>query len=103
MIIGLTAASIGVVSFAVLAATAVVDRGRVASGCGGTCTDGDRFTADALGIAANVAAGVALVGAVLSLVGIAIHGRPEDDEPAEREEEITVSFSPTGVVVTGSF
>ena len=50
-----------------------------------------------------MSAGVALVGAALSLIGIAVMGRPEDDEPAEREEEITVSVSPAGLLVSGTF
>jgi hypothetical protein len=104
MTIGLTTASIGVVSFAVLTSAAVVERGRVAAGCDGTCSAADRDGAEGLGYASYVSAGVALVGAALSLIGIAVMGRPEDDEPpAEREEEITVSVSPAGVLVSGTF
>lgn len=103
LIIGVTTAAVGVVGFGILAASAVSERGRVSAGCGGMCSDADRNAADGLGIAANVAAGVALVGGVLSLIGIAVMGRPEPEEPEEREEEIRVAVGPTGVVVSGAF
>lgn len=101
MIVGLTTATVGVVGFATLAAFAVVENARVAAGCGGACSDADRSGAEALQIAANVAAGVALAGAVLSLVGIAVMGRPDSGAPPAREEEITVAVGPGGVRVSG--
>jgi tetratricopeptide (TPR) repeat protein len=72
-ITGFSVAGVGLVTFAVAGALVLSEDGRLGA-CAPICGPGEVATLDAATIAADVGLGVALVGAILGVVGLVVEG-----------------------------